>query len=172
MTTTEKATSIDMTPTWEEASRIFLVLLQDGDSTGKATARSEVQRMGKIIDAAQAYQRAAAAFPPTLTQIYDDGHEWLVVDPAQLAAVGLTEADISTCSYWNDNRIALEGDCDAAVFLTAYGKLFGHLPVITSEEESPRSWPKFGTKAFDPATFGQGIDPELLAKLANHTREA
>lgn len=117
-------------------------------------------------------QAAPEALRPTLTQIFDHNHEWLIVTPAQLAAVGLTEADISKASYRYQDRIALEGDCDAARFLTAYAKLFGHIPLIREREacglpgdDSPRTWASFGTKVFDPETFTAGIDYELLHKL-------
>lgn len=37
-------------PTWEQSASLLLVLLENGDDKGKAYAKSEVMRMGKIID--------------------------------------------------------------------------------------------------------------------------
>lgn len=165
-------TIIDMTPTWEESSRIFIALLENGDATGRATARTEVQRMGKIIDTMKAQAKAMEAFRPTLTQIFDPDHAWLVVTPAQLAAVGMTEADVSRGSYRRNDRIALEGDCDAPRFLTAYAVRFGHIPIIREEDESPRTWARFGTREYDPNTFAEGIDFDLINKLVTAAQEA
>lgn len=170
--TAENTRYIDITPTWTEAARIFIALLENGDSTGQATARAEVQRMGRIIDAMKAQATAMEAFRPTLTQIFDPSHEWLVVTPAQLAAVGMTEADVSRGSYRKDDRIALEGDMDAARFLTAYAVRFGHIPIIREEDESPRAWARFGTKEYDPNTLMEGIDFELINKMIADARGA
>ena len=52
----------------------------------------------------------------------DPGHGWLLVTPQELAAVGLTEADISVYSYRSPDGVlfALEEDCDATRFLDAW----------------------------------------------------
>lgn len=42
---------LDLTPTWEETERILIRLLEAGDAKGRAYARSEIERMGKVIDA-------------------------------------------------------------------------------------------------------------------------
>lgn len=41
---------VDMTPTWEEAARMLIAVLENGTSQGKALARAEIIRMGQIID--------------------------------------------------------------------------------------------------------------------------
>lgn len=41
---------IDITPTWEEALRVYLMLLENGDPQGKKTAKSELQNMARIAD--------------------------------------------------------------------------------------------------------------------------
>lgn len=37
-------------PNWETSASLLIVLLESGDYEGKAYAKSEVMRMGKIID--------------------------------------------------------------------------------------------------------------------------
>jgi hypothetical protein len=50
-------TSIDLTPTWEEAMHIFAVVLMDGTPEGQATARDEVIRAGRLLDQLAAAQK-------------------------------------------------------------------------------------------------------------------
>lgn len=42
--------TVDMTPTWEEAARMLLVVLENGSEEGKQMARKEVERMGILLD--------------------------------------------------------------------------------------------------------------------------
>lgn len=90
-----------------------------------------------------------AAF--TLTQ--DPGHAWLLVTASDMAAVGLTEADISPYSYQSGGWRALEEDCDAAVFIEAYTRTTGGAPRIAFDEKGGhvRTWRRFGTKGYQPA---------------------
>jgi hypothetical protein len=41
---------IDMTPTWEQAVRIYLLVLEDGTDEGKVTAREELLRLARNYD--------------------------------------------------------------------------------------------------------------------------
>ena len=42
--------TIDMTPTWETAVRIYLLVLEDGTEEGKVTAREELLRLARQYD--------------------------------------------------------------------------------------------------------------------------
>jgi hypothetical protein len=42
--------TVDMTPTWEQAARMLLVVLENGSEEGKQMAREEVKRMGILLD--------------------------------------------------------------------------------------------------------------------------
>lgn len=42
-----------MTPSWETTAELLLRILENGDEKGREYARSEIRRMGKIIDALQ-----------------------------------------------------------------------------------------------------------------------
>ena len=52
-------------------------------------------------------------------------HGWLIVTPDELAAVGLSEADITPYSYRRGDHLGLEEDEDAQTFLAAYKARFG-----------------------------------------------
>lgn len=89
--------------------------------------------------------------PTTLHWRTDPGHGWLIVTRAQLAAAGLTEADISAYSYQSGDLIALEEDCDARVYIEArYSE--AEIAALTHDEQEaqgrdlPRNWAPFGTK--------------------------
>jgi hypothetical protein len=43
--------TIDMTPTWEQATRIYMMVLEDGTEEGKVTAREELLRLARQYDA-------------------------------------------------------------------------------------------------------------------------
>jgi hypothetical protein len=43
--------TIDMTPTWETAVRIYMMVLEDGTDEGKVTAREELLRLARQYDA-------------------------------------------------------------------------------------------------------------------------
>jgi hypothetical protein len=81
----------------------------------------------------------------------DPGHGWLIVTPDDMAAVGLTEADISAYSYRRGNQIALEEDCDMWTFAKAYEALNGRLPdyVSTIDGAEIRNWDGYGTKPYE-----------------------
>lgn len=79
----------------------------------------------------------------------DPGHGWLIVSPADMADLGLTEADISGYSYRSGDRIALEEDCDASTFIEAYKAKYGSFENTTDYKGAAiRSWRSFGTKVF------------------------
>ena len=42
--------TIDMTPTWETAVRIYLMVLEDGEEKGKEMAREELMRLARNYD--------------------------------------------------------------------------------------------------------------------------
>ena len=44
--------SIDMTPTWEETAAMLFTIIERGDTTGRAHALKELQRMGRLADIA------------------------------------------------------------------------------------------------------------------------
>lgn len=50
------AKTIDITPTWEEASQMIIALFENGTPEGKATARSELQRLAKYVDGLKAVE--------------------------------------------------------------------------------------------------------------------
>ena len=90
--------------------------------------------------------------PSTFTCATDPSHGWLIVTLADLAAVGLTEADISPYSYRNGDCAALEEDCDASTFIEAYRAKTGRTPAFkdryAQNRSRVRSWASFGTKKF------------------------
>ena len=42
--------TIDLTPSWETAVRIYLIVLEDGTEEGKVTAREELLRLARQYD--------------------------------------------------------------------------------------------------------------------------
>lgn len=83
--------------------------------------------------------------------VSDPGHGWLVVSMQRLQAYGITESMVSSFSYRSPDytQIALEEDCDAALFLNAFVAAHGVSPFITEQHQDPcpiRQWPGFGTK--------------------------
>jgi hypothetical protein len=53
--------TIDLTPTWEQATRIYLLVLEDGTDEGKVTAREELLRLARQYDALVADTKEMAA---------------------------------------------------------------------------------------------------------------
>jgi hypothetical protein len=53
--------TIDLTPTWEQATRIYLMVLEDGTEEGKVTAREELLRLARQYDALTADMKEMAA---------------------------------------------------------------------------------------------------------------
>ena len=43
--------TIDITPTWEAAVRIYMMVLEDGTEEGKVMAREELMRLARNYDA-------------------------------------------------------------------------------------------------------------------------
>jgi hypothetical protein len=80
------------------------------------------------------------------TFVADPGHGWLIVTQRDLAAVGLTEADITPYSYRLGNHVGLEEDLDAQTFLDAYKARFGREAEIVDDFGSCRGWTPFGQR--------------------------
>ena len=55
----------------------------------------------------------------------DAGHGWLFVDNAQLAALGLQRSSFSQYSYYDNEGIYAEEDCDAGIVINT-AKAKGH----------------------------------------------
>jgi len=53
--------TIDMTPTWEAAVRIYLLVLEDGEEKGKEMAREELLRLARQYDELVADTKEMAA---------------------------------------------------------------------------------------------------------------
>jgi len=53
--------TIDMTPTWETAVRIYMMVLEDGTEEGKETAREELLRLARQYDELVADTKEMAA---------------------------------------------------------------------------------------------------------------
>ncbi len=52
---------IDITPTWETAVNIYLLVLEEGSEQGKAQAREEIVRLARQYDALTADMKEMAA---------------------------------------------------------------------------------------------------------------
>ena len=92
----------------------------------------------------------------TFTFTSDPGHGWLLVTQDELTNVGLTEADISSCSYRKGETLALEEDSDAGTFLEAYKNITGAYPSIKEDQRGAmiRTWRPFGSKSFMKGSMG------------------
>ncbi|WP_299749624.1 hypothetical protein [uncultured Tateyamaria sp.] len=91
--------------------------------------------------------------------ISDPSHGWLMVTPAELRAVGITEDDVTPYSYRDvsGQLIALEEDCDAYTFLHKWEAMIGKPAEIVDAAEGSkfiRSWPSFDNKT--STAIGQG----------------
>ena len=79
-----------------------------------------------------------------LAYITDPGHGWLLVTTGQLAEVDLTPDAFSRYSYRQGDVLALEEDCDMAVFLNAYESKRKETPLVRArhlDHDAPmRSW--------------------------------
>lgn len=53
--------TIDMTPTWEAAVRIYLLVLEEGSEEGRVTARKDLLRLARAYDALNAKVKEEAA---------------------------------------------------------------------------------------------------------------
>ena len=67
---TDKTTTrtIDMTPTWPQAARIIAAALENGTSTGREAARTELFRMADLIDHLSGKLEATEADLATATE--------------------------------------------------------------------------------------------------------
>lgn len=76
-----------------------------------------------------------------LVWVSDPGHAWLSVSIADVEKVGLSPKSFSNYSYVSrdTNRLYLEEDCDAVVFIKAYVEKFGRAPVIREGRPSDKS---------------------------------
>ena len=61
----------------------------------------------------------------TFTFHNDPGHGWLEVTQPDLDDLLLTYVDFSAYSYTDGQRLYLEEDCDAGIFLNAYAAKYG-----------------------------------------------
>jgi hypothetical protein len=52
--------TIDLTPSWETAVRIYIMVLEEGTEEGKASAREELLRLARQYDALVADMAVAA----------------------------------------------------------------------------------------------------------------
>ncbi len=79
-----------------------------------------------------------------LAYITDPGHGWLLVTVDQAAALNLHPSDFSSYSYRMGDVLALEEDCDMALFLDAYEAHFKEVPLIRAnhvDHDAPiRDW--------------------------------
>jgi hypothetical protein len=51
--------TVDMTPTWAAAARIYIMALENGTGEGKQMAREEIERMGILLDSLIAARKDA-----------------------------------------------------------------------------------------------------------------
>jgi hypothetical protein len=58
-----ETTTIDMTPTWAGAVRIYMMALEHGTEKGKQAARAELMRLAEWADQAMAKQAAEREVP-------------------------------------------------------------------------------------------------------------
>ena len=79
-----------------------------------------------------------------LAFITDPGHGWLLVTTGQLEEVGLSPDAFSRYSYRQGDVLALEEDCDMAIFLNAYQAKRQETPLVRArhlDHDAPiRNW--------------------------------
>jgi hypothetical protein len=61
----------------------------------------------------------------------DPGHGWLEVSIPDLLRVGLVPSDFSAYSYQHLNKVYLEEDCDATMFVMTYEQQVGTFECVT-----------------------------------------
>jgi hypothetical protein len=49
---------MNLTPKWEAAMRILIVVLEDGTEKGKAAAKEELMHLARMLDHANAHEKA------------------------------------------------------------------------------------------------------------------
>jgi len=67
----------------------------------------------------------------TYTFHHDPGHGWLEVTKAELGELGLTEK-VSSFSYFDGDKVFLEEDYDAPLFITVWENAHGETISINS----------------------------------------
>ena len=81
-----------------------------------------------------------------LLWVHDAAHEWLIVSDDDLAELSLKDSDFSEYSYRQHEWRALEGDCDAAIYierLKANGGNADNIAIVpVGESAALRSWPR------------------------------
>lgn len=106
----------------------------------------------------------------------DAGHGWLIVTRAQLADIGLTEADISPFSYADpsSDNLGLEEDMDAITFYHAWliqneGVPFESRSELTGSDVR-HSWARFGTRVNDASAEQRSRKLRDAANAARHAK--
>ena len=81
-----------------------------------------------------------------LLWVHDAGHEWLIVSDDDLADLSLKDSDFSEYSYRQHEWRALEGDCDAAVYINRLSANVENVPdtmeVYLGADGAVRNWPR------------------------------
>lgn len=75
---------------------------------------------------------------------HDAGHEWLAVKMKELVELNI-EHKITSFSYVKGGTVYLEGDCDAAEFISAYTAKHGHAP----KTKQGKYWDRQPCRSFD-----------------------
>jgi len=65
----KKIEYIDMTPDWKAATRIFIMVLEDGQEAGKVAAREELMRLASNMDLIIAERAQSAMVPENLQEL-------------------------------------------------------------------------------------------------------
>lgn len=110
----------------------------------------------------------------------DPGHGWLVVNEAQLAAVGMTRDDFSPFSYAYFERIerggaapgrwvyALEEDLDAAMFIRAaerQGIPFSATSIHSDSDHYIRTWQPINGRSWEQ---WRAVRDDIVGRYAQH----
>ena len=69
----------------------------------------------------------------------DPSHAWLEVNQNDIRHIGLKESDFSRYSYYHGNKLFLEEDQDAGVFIKAYKIKHGKDPIIKERYQDAES---------------------------------
>ena len=80
------------------------------------------------------------------TSLSNPYHGWLIVTLDDLAAVGLTESNITAYSYRRGDHLGLEEDVDAQTFLEAYKARGGRDAEIIDDLGTCEAWEPFGKR--------------------------
>lgn len=72
----------------------------------------------------------------TFTFWTDPGHGWLEVTIRDLIAVGMKATDFSEFSYKSGNRVFLEEDCDAPLFLKRCREIGRKITVVEENDDT------------------------------------